>query len=115
MYNHGSSTSAPPNPQRSVLMEHCKQEGDPGFTLGGTWGKLTEMICLRGISFKDLMEITKQEIQTLRREGSQNQGESSHNTGYTGEMEPTRTYSDSFRIAQSRKTQLSSGLTPLRI
>ncbi|MBW0538396.1 hypothetical protein O181_078111 [Austropuccinia psidii MF-1] len=57
----------------------------------------------------------KQEVQALRRAGSQYKGESSHNPGYRGAMEPERAYSDSFRITRSRTTQLSSSLTPLII
>ncbi|MBW0463776.1 hypothetical protein O181_003491 [Austropuccinia psidii MF-1] len=54
-------------------------------------------------------------MKTLTREGSQDQGESSHNPGYTEEMDPERAYSDSFMLTRSRPNQLSSGFTPLRI
>ncbi|MBW0462119.1 hypothetical protein O181_001834 [Austropuccinia psidii MF-1] len=36
---HGSSTSAPPTPQRPVPVEHGTQEFQPGFRLGRTRGK----------------------------------------------------------------------------
>ncbi|MBW0514879.1 hypothetical protein O181_054594 [Austropuccinia psidii MF-1] len=72
---HGSSTSAPPTPQRPVPVEHGTQEVKPGFTLGTTRGKLLE-----DMSWRDFFQIpygdyqgleSQQEIQTHRREGSQ--------------------------------------------
>ncbi|MBW0489845.1 hypothetical protein O181_029560 [Austropuccinia psidii MF-1] len=55
---HGSSTSAPPTPQRSVPMEDEKKR----FRLDSYWEELgasCQKICLREIYFKDLIEITK--------------------------------------------------------
>ncbi|MBW0465466.1 hypothetical protein O181_005181 [Austropuccinia psidii MF-1] len=46
---YGSSTSAPPTPQRLVPMKHRKQEIQPGFKLGRAWGKLPEDMCQRDI------------------------------------------------------------------
>ncbi|MBW0462968.1 hypothetical protein O181_002683 [Austropuccinia psidii MF-1] len=39
---HGSSSSAPPTPQRFISMEHVKQDVQPGITMGRTWSKLPE-------------------------------------------------------------------------
>ncbi|MBW0467465.1 hypothetical protein O181_007180 [Austropuccinia psidii MF-1] len=39
---YGSSSSAPPTPQRSFPMEHGQQEVQPSIPLGRTWGKLPE-------------------------------------------------------------------------
>ncbi|MBW0532757.1 hypothetical protein O181_072472 [Austropuccinia psidii MF-1] len=42
-----TSTLASPTPQRPVPMDHLKQEIQPGFTLGRTWGKIPEDISQR--------------------------------------------------------------------
>ncbi|MBW0583872.1 hypothetical protein O181_123587 [Austropuccinia psidii MF-1] len=42
MERYGSSSSAPPTPQRFISMEHCKEEVQPGISLGRTWSKLPE-------------------------------------------------------------------------
>ncbi|MBW0546753.1 hypothetical protein O181_086468 [Austropuccinia psidii MF-1] len=39
---YGSSSSAPPTPQRFISMEHLQQEVQPGISLGRTWRKLPE-------------------------------------------------------------------------
>ncbi|MBW0519022.1 hypothetical protein O181_058737 [Austropuccinia psidii MF-1] len=39
-----SSSSAPPTPQRSIQMEHGKQDVQPSITLARTWSKLSENI-----------------------------------------------------------------------
>ncbi|MBW0464747.1 hypothetical protein O181_004462 [Austropuccinia psidii MF-1] len=39
---YGSSSSAPPTPQRFISMEHGQQEVQPGIPLGKTWSKLPE-------------------------------------------------------------------------
>ncbi|MBW0532543.1 hypothetical protein O181_072258 [Austropuccinia psidii MF-1] len=94
---HGSSTSDPPTPQIPVPVEYGAQEVQPVLKLGNPRGKLPE-----DISQRDFLQRThgiyqglesQQEIQTLKREGSQNQGESSHNPGYRGAMDPEREYS----------------------
>ncbi|MBW0464990.1 hypothetical protein O181_004705 [Austropuccinia psidii MF-1] len=38
----GSSSSAPPTPQRFISMKHGQQEVQPGIPLGRTWSKLPE-------------------------------------------------------------------------
>ncbi|MBW0548955.1 hypothetical protein O181_088670, partial [Austropuccinia psidii MF-1] len=44
---HGSSSSAPPTPQRFISMEHGQQEVQPGIPLGRTWSKLPEDLSQR--------------------------------------------------------------------
>ncbi|MBW0469247.1 hypothetical protein O181_008962 [Austropuccinia psidii MF-1] len=39
---YGSSSQAPPTPQRSFPMEHGQQELQPSVTLGRTWSKFPE-------------------------------------------------------------------------
>ncbi|MBW0488384.1 hypothetical protein O181_028099 [Austropuccinia psidii MF-1] len=39
---YGSRSSAPQTPQRLIPMKHGKQEVQPAFTLGRTWGRLPE-------------------------------------------------------------------------
>ncbi|MBW0505959.1 hypothetical protein O181_045674 [Austropuccinia psidii MF-1] len=56
---YGSSSPAPPTPQRPFSMEHGNQEGKPGFPLGRTWSKFPEDLSQREIDFRDLMVITK--------------------------------------------------------
>ncbi|MBW0490363.1 hypothetical protein O181_030078 [Austropuccinia psidii MF-1] len=46
---YGSSSSAPPSPQRLVSMEHGQQEVQPGISLGRTWSKLQEYMSQRCI------------------------------------------------------------------
>ncbi|MBW0481350.1 hypothetical protein O181_021065 [Austropuccinia psidii MF-1] len=47
MEGYGSSSSAPPTPQRFVSMEHGQQEVQPCISLGRTWSKLTEDLSQR--------------------------------------------------------------------
>ncbi|MBW0488045.1 hypothetical protein O181_027760 [Austropuccinia psidii MF-1] len=47
MERYGSSSSAPPTPQRFVSMEHGQQEAQHGIPLGRTWSKLTEDLSQR--------------------------------------------------------------------
>ncbi|MBW0584025.1 hypothetical protein O181_123740 [Austropuccinia psidii MF-1] len=44
---YGSSSSAPPTPQRFVSTEHGQQEVLPGISLGRTWSKLPEDLSQR--------------------------------------------------------------------
>ncbi|MBW0475733.1 hypothetical protein O181_015448 [Austropuccinia psidii MF-1] len=89
---HGLSTPAPPNPQRSVPMEHGKQEVQPGFTLQRTWGKLPEDMFQRNIFQKpdeNHQRVESQKaFQALRRADNKDKGETIHNPGYRGAMEP---------------------------
>ncbi|MBW0469331.1 hypothetical protein O181_009046 [Austropuccinia psidii MF-1] len=116
---HGSSTSAPLTSQIPVPVKNGTHKVQPGFTLSITRGKLPEDISQRVVfqrAYGNYPRLESQHtIQTLRREGSQNQGESSQNPGYRGSMEPERAYSDFFRITRRRPTRLSSGFKPPRI
>ncbi|MBW0508376.1 hypothetical protein O181_048091 [Austropuccinia psidii MF-1] len=72
---HRAIASAPQTPQRPFPMEHGKQEVEPGFTLGRTWGKLLGNIFQRDILQRpygnhQILE-SDQEVKTLRRERSQ--------------------------------------------
>ncbi|MBW0544803.1 hypothetical protein O181_084518, partial [Austropuccinia psidii MF-1] len=86
----GSSSSAPPTPQRFISMEHGQQKFQPG--------KLESY----------------QEVQTPGGRGTEDKGESSHYPSYRRTVNPDRAYSDSFRITRSRPNRLSSGFTPFR-
>ncbi|MBW0504202.1 hypothetical protein O181_043917 [Austropuccinia psidii MF-1] len=44
---HGSTSSAPPTPQRFISMEHGQQEVQPGIPLVRTWSKLPEDLSQR--------------------------------------------------------------------
>ncbi|MBW0578686.1 hypothetical protein O181_118401 [Austropuccinia psidii MF-1] len=115
---YGSSSSAPPTPQRYFPMENGQQEVQPSITLGRTWSKFTE-----DMSQRDTLQITygnhqrmesHQEVQTPGGEGNQDKGESSHYPIYRRTAESDRDCSDSFRLTRSRPTQLSSRLKPFR-
>ncbi|MBW0499657.1 hypothetical protein O181_039372 [Austropuccinia psidii MF-1] len=115
---YGSSSSAPPTPQRFILMEHGQQEVQPSIPLGRTWSK-----CPEDMSQRDRLQRpygnhqrleSQQEVQTPGGEGKQDMGESSHSQSYRRTADPDRAYSDSFRITRSRPNQLSSGFTPFR-
>ncbi|MBW0471255.1 hypothetical protein O181_010970 [Austropuccinia psidii MF-1] len=115
---YGSSSSAPPTPQRSFPMENGQQEVQPSILLGRTWSKLPEDMSQRDTlqrpyGIHQRLE-SHQAVQTPKREGKQDKGETSHYPSYRRTSEPDRAYSDSFRLTRSRTTQLSSGLTPFR-
>ncbi|MBW0547993.1 hypothetical protein O181_087708 [Austropuccinia psidii MF-1] len=79
---HGSSSSAPPTPQRFISMEHGQQEVQPGNSLGRAWSKLPEDLYQRyrlqgPYGNKQTLE-SYQEVQTPGGKGNQNKGESSH-------------------------------------
>ncbi|MBW0580264.1 hypothetical protein O181_119979 [Austropuccinia psidii MF-1] len=109
----GSSSSAPPTPQRFISMEHGQKEVQPGISLGRTWSKLPE-----DLSQRDRLQIpynndkrlgSHQEVQT-----PEGKGKSSHYPSYRRTNDPDRAYSDSFRLTRCRPNQLSSGFTPFR-
>ncbi|MBW0550895.1 hypothetical protein O181_090610 [Austropuccinia psidii MF-1] len=87
---YGSSSSAPPTPQRPFSMEHGQQEPQPSIPLGRTWSKLPE----------DLSQIDR-----LQRPYGEHQRRTT---------DPDRVYSDSFSLTRSRPNQLSSGFKPFR-
>ncbi|MBW0529011.1 hypothetical protein O181_068726 [Austropuccinia psidii MF-1] len=115
---YGSSSSAPPTPQISFLMEHGQQEVQPSITLGRTWSKFPEDISQRDTlqrTYGDNQRMeSHQAAQTPGGEGNQDKGQSSHYPSYRGTAEPDRAYSDSFRPTRIRPIQLSSGFTPFR-
>ncbi|MBW0559580.1 hypothetical protein O181_099295 [Austropuccinia psidii MF-1] len=103
---YGSSSSAPPTPQRPFSMEHGQQEVQPSIPLGRTWGKLPE-----DMSQRDRLQRpygnhqrleSHQTVQTPGGEGKQDKGESSHYPSYRRTADPDRAYSDSFRLTRSR-------------
>ncbi|MBW0478972.1 hypothetical protein O181_018687, partial [Austropuccinia psidii MF-1] len=87
---YGSSSSAPPTPQRPFLMKHGQKEVQPIIPLGRTGGKFPEDISQRD---------------RLQRPYENNQRRTA---------DPDRAYSDSFRHTRSRPNQLSSSFTPFR-
>ncbi|MBW0554674.1 hypothetical protein O181_094389 [Austropuccinia psidii MF-1] len=112
---YGSSSSAPPNPQRPFSMEHGKQEVQPSIPLGRTWSKFPEDMSQREIfpryyGNNQRLE-SHQEVQTPGGEGKQDKGGSSHYPSCRRTADPDRAYSDSFRLTRSRPNQLSSGFT----
>ncbi|MBW0479919.1 hypothetical protein O181_019634 [Austropuccinia psidii MF-1] len=115
---HGSSSSAPPTPQRFILMEHGQQEVQPDIPLGGTWSKFPEDLSQRDrlqrpYGNHQRME-SHQAVHTPGGEGKQDKGESSHYQSYRRTADPDRAYSDYFRLTRSRPNQLSSGFTLFR-
>ncbi|MBW0496812.1 hypothetical protein O181_036527 [Austropuccinia psidii MF-1] len=87
---YGSSSSAPPTPQKSFPMEHGQQEVQPIIPLGRNWIKFPEDMSQRN---------------TLQ---------SSYRNHQRRTTDPDRAYSDSFRLTRSRPNRLSSGFTPFR-
>ncbi|MBW0575963.1 hypothetical protein O181_115678, partial [Austropuccinia psidii MF-1] len=91
---YGSSSAAPPTPQRLVSMEHGQQEVQLGISLGRTWSKLPE----------DLFQIDRlqrpydnhqrlesyQAVQTPGGKGTEDKGESSHYPSYRRRVNPDR-------------------------
>ncbi|MBW0527123.1 hypothetical protein O181_066838 [Austropuccinia psidii MF-1] len=115
---YGSSSSAPPTPQRPFSMEHGQQEVQTGIPLGRTWSKFPEDMSQgdrlqRPYDNEKRLESYK-EVQTPGGEGKQDKGESSHYPSYRRTAGPDRAYSDSFRLTRSRTNQLSSCFKPFR-
>ncbi|MBW0543625.1 hypothetical protein O181_083340 [Austropuccinia psidii MF-1] len=115
---YGSSSSAPPTPQKFISMDHRQQELQPGISLGATWNK-----CSAYLSQIDRLQRpydnyqrleSHQAVQTPGGEGKHDKGESSYYPSYRRTTDPDRAHSDSFRITRSSPNQLSSGFTPLR-
>ncbi|MBW0565777.1 hypothetical protein O181_105492 [Austropuccinia psidii MF-1] len=79
---YGSSSSAPPTPQRLIPMQHGQQVVQPSITLGRTWSKFPEDISQRDTlqrSYGKYQRIEfQQEVQTPGEDGTQNKGKSSH-------------------------------------
>ncbi|MBW0559895.1 hypothetical protein O181_099610 [Austropuccinia psidii MF-1] len=115
---YGSSSSAPPTPQRFVSMEHGQQKVQPGISLGRTWSKFPEDLSQRDRLQRPYDNHQKlesyQTVQTSVGKGTEDKGESSHYPSYRRTVNPDRAYSDSFRLTRSRPNQPSSGFTPFR-
>ncbi|MBW0566937.1 hypothetical protein O181_106652 [Austropuccinia psidii MF-1] len=115
---YGSSSSAPPTPQRFISMEHGQQKVQPGKSLGRTWSKLPEDLSQRDRLQRPYDNHQRlesyQAFQTPGGKGTEDKGESSHYPSYRGTVNPDRAYSDSFRLTRSRPNKLSSGFTPFR-
>ncbi|MBW0495944.1 hypothetical protein O181_035659 [Austropuccinia psidii MF-1] len=115
---HGSSSSAPPTPQKFVSMKHEQQEVQPSNSLGRTWNKWPEDLSqrdrLQGPYGNHQGLDSYQAVHTPEGKGNQDKGESSHYPSNRRTTDPDRAYSDSFRLTGSRPNQLSSGFTPFR-
>ncbi|MBW0524250.1 hypothetical protein O181_063965 [Austropuccinia psidii MF-1] len=115
---YGSSSLAPPAPQRFISMEHGQQEAQPSIPLGRTWSKFPEPLSQRDRPQRPYDNHQRleshQAVQTLGGEGKQDKGESSHYPIYRRTTDPDRAHSDSFRLTRSRPNQLSSGFTSFR-
>ncbi|MBW0557948.1 hypothetical protein O181_097663 [Austropuccinia psidii MF-1] len=115
---YGSSSSAPPMPQRFVSMEHGQQEIQPGISLGRTWSKFPEDLSQRDRLQRPYGNHQRlesyQEVQTPGGKGTENKGESSHYSSYRRTANPDRAYSDSFRLTRKSPNQLSSRFTPFK-
>ncbi|MBW0471147.1 hypothetical protein O181_010862 [Austropuccinia psidii MF-1] len=115
---YGSSSSAPPNPQRPFSMENRQQEVQPSIPLGRTWSNFPEAMSQRDRIPRPYGNHQRlephQAVQTPRRDSNQDKGESSHYPSYRRTAAPDRAYKESFRLTRSRPNQLSSGFTPFR-
>ncbi|MBW0499777.1 hypothetical protein O181_039492 [Austropuccinia psidii MF-1] len=87
---YGSSSSAPPTPQRFISMGYGQQEVQPGIPLGRTWSKFPKELSQRD---------------RLQRPYCNHQRRTA---------DPDRAYSYSFRLTRRRPNQLSSGFKPFR-
>ncbi|MBW0488181.1 hypothetical protein O181_027896 [Austropuccinia psidii MF-1] len=113
---YGSSSSAPPTPQRPFSMELGQQDVKPGIPLGRTWSKLPEDLSQRDrlqrpYGNNQMLESHKAFL-TPGGEGKLDKGESNHYPSYRRTTDPHRAYSYSFRLTRSRANQLSSGFIP---
>ncbi|MBW0518886.1 hypothetical protein O181_058601 [Austropuccinia psidii MF-1] len=115
---YGSSSSAPPTPQRFISMEHGQKEVQPGISLGRTCSKLPEDLSQRDRLQRPYGNHQRlesyQAVQTPGGKGTEDKGESSHYPSYKRTDNPDRAYSDSFRLTRRRPNQLSSGFIPFR-
>ncbi|MBW0488774.1 hypothetical protein O181_028489 [Austropuccinia psidii MF-1] len=115
---YGSSSSAPPTPERLSSMENGQQEVQPSIPLSRTWGKLPEDMSQRARlqrTYGNHQRLeSHQAVQNPGGEGKQDKGESIHYPSYRRTADQDRAYSDYFRLTRSRPNQLSSGFTPFR-
>ncbi|MBW0517341.1 hypothetical protein O181_057056 [Austropuccinia psidii MF-1] len=93
---HGSSSSAPPTPQRFISMEHGQQEVQPGIPLERTWSKFPEDLSQRDRLKRPYGNHQRLEShhtsQTLAGEGRQDKGESSNYPSYRRTADLHRAY-----------------------
>ncbi|MBW0572105.1 hypothetical protein O181_111820 [Austropuccinia psidii MF-1] len=91
---YGSSSSAPPTPQRTFSMENGQQEVQPSIPLGRPWRKFQEDMSKRDRLKRPYGNHQRleshQEVQTPGGEGNQNKGESSHYQSYRRTADPDR-------------------------
>ncbi|MBW0497489.1 hypothetical protein O181_037204 [Austropuccinia psidii MF-1] len=85
---YGSSSSAPPTPQRPFSMEHGQQEVQPSLPTDQSLEQVFRRYVSKRYTSKTLC--------------------------YRRTADPDRAYSDSFRLTRSRPNQLSSGFTQFR-
>ncbi|MBW0510326.1 hypothetical protein O181_050041 [Austropuccinia psidii MF-1] len=115
---YGSSSSAPPTPQRSIPMENGHQEVQPSSTLERPGSMLPEGMAQRDTlqrSYGNHQRMESQQaVQAPGGKGSQDKRESSHYPSYRRTTEPEREYYDYLRITRSRQTQLFGRFTPFR-
>ncbi|MBW0569907.1 hypothetical protein O181_109622 [Austropuccinia psidii MF-1] len=109
---YGSSSSAPPTPQRFISMERGQQEVQPSILLGRTCSKFPEDLSqrdrLQGPYGNHKGLESYQEVHNPGGKGKQDKGESSHYPSYRRTVNPDRAYSDSFRLIRSRPNHLTS-------
>ncbi|MBW0557221.1 hypothetical protein O181_096936 [Austropuccinia psidii MF-1] len=115
---YGSSSSAPPTPERFISMGHGQQGVKPSISLERTWSKLPEDLSQRDrpqrpYDNRQRLE-SHQAVQTPGGEGKEDKGESSHYPSYRRATDPDRAHSDSLRLTRRRPNQLSDGFTPFR-
>ncbi|MBW0571213.1 hypothetical protein O181_110928 [Austropuccinia psidii MF-1] len=99
-------------------MEHGQRVVQPSISLGRTWSKLPEDLSqrdrLQGPYDNHQRLESYQAVQIPGGKCKQDKGESSHYPSYRRTVNPSRAYSDSFRLTRSRPNQLSSGFTTFR-
>ncbi|MBW0526045.1 hypothetical protein O181_065760 [Austropuccinia psidii MF-1] len=93
---YGSSSSAPPTPQRFISMERGQQEVQSGIPLGRTWIKFLEYLSRRDRLQRPYGNHQRLEshwaVKTPGGEGKQDKGESSHYPSYRRTADPDRAY-----------------------
>ncbi|MBW0495712.1 hypothetical protein O181_035427 [Austropuccinia psidii MF-1] len=93
---YGSSSSAPPTPQRFISVEHGKQEVQASISLGRTWSKFPEDLSqrdrLQGPYGNNQRLESYQAVQTPVGKGKQDKGELSHYPSYRRTANPDRDY-----------------------
>ncbi|MBW0542595.1 hypothetical protein O181_082310 [Austropuccinia psidii MF-1] len=120
MEGYGSSSSAPPAPQRSFTMEHGQQEVQPSIPLGRTWRKLPEDISQRDKLQRSYEEHLSQARPALIPSGSEevdqpNSPVSSHHSGtkkISGQESPFLAIPHSFQENTRIKAQKQAFFEP---